>query len=331
MIVRRLADLDLDRLFGPHAARSDEMQALHAWMSQQDAGLPDPTTLPPQSGRALADRLTLRFRENLPDARVAYDVCDGLDGTPRAVGLKIVTPPEEPQGTILYLHGGGWAFSNLETHERFLRVLAHRARRVVVAVDYRLAPEHPYPTPLQDCVAAWRWLAARRGEKRFAGPCAVAGDSAGANLSLALLLAEQARAQPIPDDALLFYGCYRAAFETPSYRRFAEGFGLTTARMRRFWSWYAPGLPDDPLLQPLLAGDAALAALPPLFVTGVALDPLLSDTLALVGRLEALGHPHRFVLHEGVHHGFLQWTSRLEAASRAVALAAQWLEARAEA
>lgn len=325
MIVSRFADLDLETLFGPNAGRSAEMQALADWLAKEDAGLPDLTTLPARTGRALSDALNQRYRVDLPQAVIRYDAAPALDGRAR-IGLKIVTPPGATRGTILYLHGGGWAFANVETHDRLLRVLARACGRVVVAVDYRLAPEHPYPIPLDDCVAAWRWLQTQGGA--LAGPCAVAGDSAGANLALGLLLREQAQSRPIPQDALLFYGAYAADFSTRSYARFAEGYGLTRARMERFWSWYAPEMPADPFLQPLLASDAALAALPPLYLNAVALDPLLSDTLGLVERLEGLGHPHRFALHEGVHHGFLQWTSRLKASNEAFEPIADWLAGR---
>lgn len=324
MIVARLADLDQEALFGPGAARSQEMQALADWLAARDAGLPDPTTLPPTFGRALADAMTLRLRAQYDARTLSFTTAPALDGTP--LGIKIVAPPDAPVGTILYLHGGGWCFGSLETHETGMRDLAADTGRTVVGVDYRLAPEHPYPTPLDDCVAAWRWLRERIGrDPRFPGPVAAAGDSAGGNLVLALALREQAEGRPVPDALVLLYGAFGDDFETRSYRRFAEGYGLTRGRMMRFLRWYAGEGPHDELVAPLRARDAALARLPPMFLNAASLDPLLSDTLAMVARLEGLGHRHRFALHRGLHHGFHQMSARLSQARDATRLVGDWL------
>lgn len=325
MIVNRLADLDLDALFAAQAARTPQMQALWEWMIAQDAGLPEPTSLPPTMGRALADALNIRMRgENSADV-LSFETFPGPAGP---LGLKIVAPPSKPKGTILYLHGGGWCFGSLETHERIMRDLALETGRAVVAVDYRLAPEHSYPAGLDDCAAAWAWLQGHLGETRFPRPVAFAGDSAGAHLALALALREQARGGAAPDALILLYGAFGDDFDTRSYLRFAQGYGLTRQRMINFFRWYA-GEADraDPCLAPLKASDADLARLPPIYLNAAGLDPLLSDTLALVARLERLGHPHAFALHEGLHHGFHQMSARLPAAREAVAQIGAWLDA----
>lgn len=325
MIVRRLAELDLDRLFGAGATRTPEMQTLWDWMVLQDAGLPEPTELPPTTGRAMADALTIRLRGETRADLVSFETAPAFDGTP--LGLKIVAPPGPPKGAILYLHGGGWCFGSLETHDPILRDLAATTGRAMVAVDYRLAPEHPYPAGLDDCAAAWAWLRARRGTARFPGPVAFAGDSAGAHLAIALALREQARGAAAPDALVLLYGAFGADFDTRSYLRFAEGFGLTRRRMINFFRWYAPGADlADPCLVPLAAPDAALARLPPIYLSAAGLDPLLGDTLAMVARLEGIDHPHRFALHEGLHHGFHQMSARLPAARRAAAMVGDWLD-----
>jgi acetyl esterase len=324
VIVARLADLDQDALFAPHAARSDEMQALWEWMRAQDAGLPDPTTLPPTTGRALADALTVRLRGEWGAQRVVYETIASVGGAP--LGLKVVAPETTAKGTILYLHGGGWCFGSVETHDATLRDLGRETGCVVVAVDYRLAPEHPYPAGLDDCAAAWAWLRAAIADGRFPARVAFAGDSAGANLAMALALREQARSAPSADALILLYGAFGADFETRSYRRFSEGYGLTRQRMINFFRWYAP-TPDlaDPCLVPLVASDAALALLPPIYLNAASLDPLLSDTLALVARLEGIGHPHRFALHRGLHHGFHTMSARLAQAREAARLVGAWM------
>ena len=155
------------------------------------------------------------------------------------------------------------------------------------------------------------WGAARGGVRRTAGR---RGDSAGANLALALTLHEIAADRRRPDAALLFYGAFQAGVDAPSCERFAEGFGLTRAAMARFWDWYVPpGSPErnDPRVSPLQASDTLVARLPPTFVNAAGLDPLLCDSLDLAARLRAAGVTHALHVHEGVHHGFMQMSLRL--------------------
>lgn len=312
--------IDHARLFGPDVRRTPEMQAIADWLAQEDAGVPDWLALSPAEGRALSARLNLRWNEDLPPvSAVAALSIPGTADNP-AVPAQMIVPEDAEPGCILYIHGGGWAFCDLESHQRLMRSLAIAARTRVLAVDYRLAPEHPYPAPLSDCVAAWRWLRAQAAsDPALRGPLAVGGDSAGANLALGLILAEGQHGRPTPDGALLFYGIYAADLESPSYLRFAKGYGLTQARMRRFWDWYAaPEFRTDPLVSPIEASEAQLAKLPPLFLNAAGLDPLLSDTLAIAEKLDAADADYTLVLHEGLHHGFMQMSSKLPAATEAI-------------
>ena len=158
---------------------------------------------------------------------------------------------------------------------------------------------------------------------------AIAGDSAGANLALGTIMRESELKRRIPAAGLLFYGVFSSDLESPSYRRFATGYGLTQEGMANFFDHYAPGAgPDsarhETLVQPLAAGAAVLARLPPLFLNAAGLDVLLCDTLNFVQRLRHAGAAHELVLHEGVHHGFMQFTHKLEEARRAVKLAAAY-------
>jgi acetyl esterase len=311
---------DLERLLAPQTGRTPQMQAIHEWLLQEDAGLPDWLSLPAAEGRALAARLNRRWNAELPPvASVTPLRLPGATGGP-AIPAQMIEPPDALPGCILFLHGGGWAFCDLDTHQGLMRRLALATRRKVLGIDYRLAPEHPYPAPLADCIAGWRWLADESG---IAGPFGVAGDSAGANLALALVLGEQAAGRRVPDAALLFYGIFAADLDSPSYRRFATGYGLTRERMRRFFDWYVPQAQRvDPLVSPIEASDAEFAALPPLFLNAAGLDPLLCDTLAMVERLQRIGARHEFVLHPGLHHGFMLMSSHLPAADEAIGRAA---------
>ncbi len=280
--------------------------------------LPDPTTLPPAQGRLQADTVNARWNRDLPPMERVQEVwieADAALGSARC-RLRVLMPAGAGPGAILYSHGGGFAFGTPETHERCARLLALAAGMSVVLPDYRLAPEHPFPAGLRDVVASLRALRAGRLPVSGGGPVIVAGDSAGANLSLSAILHEQAVGEKLPDGALLFYGNFGADFTTDSYQRFAEGPGLTTARMQRYLAWYAKGrdLSHEPLACPLAASDGALSALPPLSLVAAGADPLLSDTLALHARLTVLGRSDPLTVVPGVVHGFLQQTLVLEAA-----------------
>ncbi|MDO8884258.1 alpha/beta hydrolase [Pseudotabrizicola sp.] len=295
---------------------SPDMAAILARLAAEDAGLPDPTQLPAAQGRAQAAQANARWNHDLPDMVQVSEVL--AQGPAGPLPCRVLVPHGPVRGTILYLHGGGWAFCDRDTHDRATRVLAQEAGAVVVSADYSLAPEHPFPAGLEDARAIWAALCA--GDVPFAGltrPLAISGDSAGANIALAVLLD---KAAPRADCALLFYGVYGADFTSPSYTAFADGPGLTRAKMQRYWDWYAPQTPrHDPQLAPLLAPDAALADLPPLYLNAAEIDPLRSDTERLYARLMALGRADRFRLHGGVVHGFMQMSLELEEARRALA------------
>jgi acetyl esterase len=224
----------------------------------------------------------------------------------------------------MFVHGGGFAFCSPESHERCARILAIETGLPVLLPDYRLAPEHPYPAGLMDTIACLRSaFTAGRAAGVTPGPLIISGDSAGANLALAVTLHEQAaNATPIAG-ALLFYGTYAADFTTQSYSVFAEGPGLTRAKMQHYWTWYAGGndISDDILACPILASDEALAALPPLYLLAAGIDPLLSDTLSLHARLKAIGRDETVTIIPGVTHGFLQNTLDLAAAREALSAA----------
>ncbi|MGF1623508.1 MAG: alpha/beta hydrolase [Alphaproteobacteria bacterium] len=299
-----------------------EMRLVLDRLAVEDAGLGDPTLLPPAEGRALAARSNQRWNLDLPPLAGARTLSvTRADGDP--VPLRLLTPPDAAPGLILFIHGGGWAFCSTATHERAARLLALEAGVAVATFDYRLAPEDPFPAGLDDCIALWRRVAAGGIAGIPArGPLAISGDSAGANLALALMLHELSHGRRVPDLGLLFYGVYGADFDTPSHRQCADGPGLTRAKMMRYWDWYAPHgavLRSDPLVAPLCAGDDILADLPPLYLNAAEVDPLRSDSEALHARLRALGRADVFRLHAGVVHGFMQMTSRLAAARAATA------------
>ena len=222
-----------------------------------------------------------------------------------------VLKPEGARGVVAYLHGGGWAMGTLESYDAPLRALANASGAAVAAVDYRLAPEHRFPAALDDTLAAIRWLAAGRGADSTTGggpsgaiPLAVAGDSAGGNL--AAVAARRLRGEvPLRMQALI-YPVLDARLNTPSYREFAEGYGLTAAGMQRFWRLYLDGADgSDPDASPLRAPD--LAGVAPAFVVTAEADVLRDEGEAYATALREAGVGAELVRWPGAIHGCFRW------------------------
>jgi acetyl esterase len=194
----------------------------------------------------------------------------------------------------------------LETHDALCRALTNAAGCVVIAVDYRLAPEHPFPAGLEDCYAATRWVA-DNAETVGADPDAlvVAGDSAGATLAVGVGLLARDRDGPDVDYQVLAYPVTDYGFDTASYEENAQGYFLTREDMRRFWDGYLRCELDGshPYASPLRARN--MDALPPTFVLTCGFDPLRDDGRALVDSLSGAGVPTHHVEYEDMIHGFL--------------------------
>jgi acetyl esterase len=203
---------------------------------------------------------------------------DEIAGVP----VRIYTP-DGARGTIAYFHGGGWVMGNLDSVDAVCRALANESNTKVVSVDYRLAPEHPFPAAVQDAVAVTRCL-----ER----PLAVAGDSAGGNLAAVV-----ARHVEV-DFPLLIYPVTDAALNFPCYTEFGERFGLTAEAMARFWRLYgADGSPDGSPLR------AETAGLPPALVITASHDVLRDE-----GEAYAAALPDAELQRvEGTVHGFWRW------------------------
>jgi acetyl esterase len=213
------------------------------------------------------------------------------DDTVAGVPVRVYEP-ENARGTVVYLHGGGWVFGNLESVDAVCRALANESGARVVSVDYRLAPEHPFPAALDDALAVTRAVNAD----------VVAGDSAGGNLAAvaALRLRDQIKLQ------LLVYPVIDAGVNTPSYAEFDEDFGLTAASMQRFWRLYLDGADGlQPDASPLRASD--LEGAPPAYVLTASHDVLRDEGEAYAGALERAGVPVTLVRRDGAIHGFWRW------------------------
>jgi acetyl esterase len=223
-----------------------------------------------------------------------------------------------PSVPAVYFHGGGWVLGDLETHDDLCRSLCARSGSLLAAVDYRLAPEHPFPIPFEDAYRATCWLA-ERASRYGSDPArlAVCGDSAGGNLAAAV--AQKARDAGGPEIALqaLIYPVTDADFDRASYRAYASGFGLTAANMRWFWECYlGKGGVPGPLAAPLRAAD--LRDLPPAYFAMAEQDVLHDEGLAYAVRLREAGVPVRGTRYRGMNHGFLRLGALFPQALRAV-------------
>ena len=242
--------------------------------------------------------------------------------------LRIYRGQGAPAGrapALLYLHGGGWVIGNLDSHDEICRWFANMAGCVVISPAYRLAPEHKFPAAVEDCRAV---LSLMQGEARNFGidaaRIAVAGDSAGGNLATVASLLARDDGKRVTAQ-LLFYPNTDAAQTADSYRRFAEGFGLTASTMAWFRNHYIrdPSDIDDWRASPLKAANLAGAA--PAFVAIAGYDILADEGEAYAARLEADGVPIVLRRWPGQIHGFVSMGSHGPAARQAVkAAVAAW-------
>jgi acetyl esterase len=246
---------------------------------------------------------------------------DGPDG---AVPVRVYRPETDGEGSLpalVYYHGGGWTLGTLDSIDAACRELADRVGCVVVSVDYRLAPEHPFPAAVDDAYAAVRWTARNAGAfGADPGRVGVAGTSAGANL--AAVTALRLREEPVGalDLAaqLLCYPITDHAFDTDSYEENADGPLLTRADVGWFWERYLRSPVDgaNPYASPLRARD--LSGLPPACVVTAGHDPLRDEGVAYADRLAEAGVTTAREHYPSMPHGFLSLVDDVAVADRAM-------------
>jgi acetyl esterase len=308
-----------------------EMAAFTAEQEKAAAAYP-PARLafPFEPNRRINDQLGLRTAAGGPEMAETTDRWLQLRG--RRIYCRVyrpvINPPAtgRPLPTLVYFHGGGWVWSNVDTHDRIAREYAAAGQVAVVSVDYALSPEAKFPQALEECAAVTRFIAESGADWQLdTSHIFVGGDSAGGNLALATALLLRDTGGPALAGILANYPVCDARFDTPSYQEFgAGGFGLNTERMAFYWQVYVPHDIDrlHPLAAPLRAD---LAGLPPALVLLAELDVLRSEGEALIARLRAAGVPTESETFAGTTHGFLRATASVKKARDAVATAGAWM------
>ncbi len=277
---------------------------------------------------------------------VTDETIPGPDGND--IPIRIYTPTAEarsPHGTaggnagtgepgtgkpgtgLVYFHGGGWVVGNINTHDGACRMLTQFAGAVTVSVDYRLAPEHRFPAPVEDCYAATQWVSAN-ADRLGINPAAlvVGGDSAGGNLAAAVAQMCRDRATAPLAMQLLIYPATAFDRDTASMRANAEGYLLTQSTMRWFDDLYLPEQEQaraqastNPYAAPLECDD--LAGLAPAVVIVAGHDPLCDEGVAYANKLSQAGVPTTLLEYPGQFHGFFTMTKFLDQATQANYLA----------
>jgi acetyl esterase len=302
-----------------------EMLAFSAMMEAEGAKYPAPALRRPlDEARAVTEALNLPLCAGGPEMAESGDRWLPVRG--RRLLCRLHRPASGPLPVLVYLHGGGWVWNSVDTHDRLMREYAAGGGCAVVGPDYSLSPEAAFPQALEECAAVVRWVAARGAELGLDPSCIVlGGDSAGANLAMgvALLLRETDPGLRLRG-LLLNYGVFDADLATPTYDEFAEGYFLTREKMRFYWECYCPRPADrlNPLAAPLRAD---LRGLPPVLLHIAELDVLAAENHAMARRLKDAGVPLESRVFPGTAHGFLRALNHVGAARRAAAEGGAWL------
>lgn len=281
--------------------------AVQATLRLLNADFPRVETMTGAAARAAVAQRRVPVR-NIDDVRRTVD--RRIPGAAGAIAVRVYYPHGDlydDRPGIVFCHGGGFVFCDIESHDGFCRALARGAQAVVVSVGYRLAPEHRAPAAVYDVFAAFCWVVEHAAELGIDPTrTAIAGDSAGGNLAAVTAILCRERAVARPAAQLLLYPAIDPSFETESYRRYATGYFNTRAAMQWYWRQYlgAETAFDPPYLAAPTRADS-LADLPPAVIVTAGLDPLHSEGCDYARRLRdaGVGVVHRDF--PGLFHGFM--------------------------
>lgn len=223
--------------------------------------------------------------------------------------LRVYRPAGQPDDcqlpAVVYFHGGGWVLGSIASHDALCRKIANAAKRIVISVDYRLAPEAPYPAAFDDCDSATRWIVKHALELGIdPARIAVAGDSAGGNLAAAVALHTAVENGPILDAAVLIYPVIEANFETKSYLDYAQDHGLTRQTMRWFWQQYVG---ENVSAKHASLMHRSLESMPAALVLTAEYDVLRDEGEQFAELLQQASRPVQLKRYAGMLHGFVHY------------------------
>jgi acetyl esterase len=284
--------------------------------------------MPPPAGREMFR--TIAATLDAQDVPIGKVEDRSIPGPAREIPVRIYTPVGQGAAAlpaIVFFHGGGFVIGDLQTHDALCRQLANAVRARVIAVDYRLAPEHKFPAAADDCFAAARWVEDHAQSIGVDGnTIAVAGDSAGGNLAAVVAQMARQKGGPRIVHQLLIYPTTIAHADTPSMRDFATGYFLERQAMDWFFDAYVPAGQDlkDPKLAPFW-GDAK--GLPSATVITAGFDPLKDEGRQYADKMAAAGVRVTYKDYPAMIHGFFGMSGMLPEAREAIAFAADQLKA----
>ena len=293
----------------------------------EEKGVPPPHTLPPGEARTMYRERRHYTQPAPPDVALVRDLA--MPGPAGPIPLRLYRPLGSPVGdrlpVLVYYHGGGWVIGDLDTHDTLCRQLANGSGCAVVAVDYRMGPEHRFPAAVDDSIAALQWIHANAASLALdAARIAVGGDSAGGNLAAVVAIVARDAGGPALALQLLIYPATDQRRTAPSHQSNGQGYLLTRDTMDYFHDHYMDSAQDlDWRASPLLHEN--LKGLPPAFVLTAGYDPLRDEGLQYAQKLTQAGNRSSLVSFERQIHGFILMGRVLDEANTAVQLCAAQL------
>lgn len=279
---------------------------------------------PQALGRLAYVLLGEEFAKNKPNVTVSDFKVNGKDGK-HEIPVRLYEGKDKKK-VILFTHGGGWTRGNLETHDTLCRKLCESTGASVLAVDYRLAPEHPYPSGLEDAADAYNWLLEKHGKD---AKVYTAGDSGGGNIATSLTLKMIKEGARVPDGAILMYPALDLHIPEKTTNPYAVGYMLTRDSINAYVNNYTGNNPEkanDPLVSPVMASDTDLSKFPPVILINAECDPLAAEGKAFADRLVSLGVSVKHKIIPNVVHVFAQYFDLFPEATEATEFVKENLE-----